>query len=390
MHDFDYIVIGAGGIGSAACYWLARACPDRVLALEQFSLGHDHGASQDHSRIIRLSYHDERYVPLARAAYQAWAEVEAEARQQIVVKTGGVDLAPDDPDGRQSVEAYTTAMDRHGVPYQELSAAQAMERFPQFRMRPGEVAVYQADTGLVDARRANAVHVALARYHGATIVADAAVSHLSPSDDCITVESTAGRFVARKGVVIAADAWTNRLLEPLGTSIPLVVSQEQVTYWATSHLAEFSPDQFPIWAWHGPHLFYGFPVYGEVATKAAEDGLLNFIDLDTRSYAPDLDAVARLEAFLQERIPGFTGPTLYTKTCLYTMPPDRHFVIDRLPQDPRIVMALGAGHAFKFATLIGRILRDLAVRGETSYPITGFDLTRAAITDPQYQGSLRL
>jgi sarcosine oxidase len=390
VRDYDYVVIGSGGIGSAACYWLARSAGDRVLALEQFSLGHDHGASQDHSRIIRLSYHDERYIPLARAAYEVWSEIEAEARQQLVLKTGGVDFAPDEPDARRSLEAYTAAMDRHGVSYQQLSAAEAMERYPQFNLDPDDVAIYQADTGLVDARRANAVHVALARRHGATILEGSAVTDLAPSSDGITVESAAGRFVARKGLVIAADAWTNRVLEPLGTSLPLAVSQEQVTYWSTPNLAEFSPDRFPVWVWHGPHLFYGLPVYGEVATKAAEDGLLNFIELDKRTYEPDLDAVARLEAFLRKRIPGFLGPVLYTKTCLYTMPPDRHFVIDRLPEDPRIIVAIGAGHAFKFATLIGRILRDIAVHGETSYPLSGFDLTRAAIADPQFRGSLRL
>jgi sarcosine oxidase len=155
-------------------------------------------------------------------------------------------------------------------------------------------------------------------------------------------------------------------------------------------LAEFAPERFPVWVWHGPHLFYGLPIYGEVATKAAEDGLLNLIDLDQRTYEPDLDAVTRLEEFLRERIPGFVGPLLYTKTCLYTLPPDRHFVIDRLPEDPRIVLAIGAGHAFKFASLIGRILRDLALHGETPYPLTGFDLGRDAIADPQFTTSLRL
>ncbi|MGH2513865.1 MAG: FAD-dependent oxidoreductase, partial [Candidatus Limnocylindrales bacterium] len=84
-----------------------------------------------------------------------------------------------------------------------------------------------------------------------------------------------------------------------------------------------------------------------------------------RTFEPDRVAGARVEAFLAAHLPAALGPEIYTKTCLYTMPPDRDFVIDRLPDHPAVFVALGAAHAFKFASLIGRILAELAVDGRT-------------------------
>src|SRR5919205_2849983 len=92
--EFEYIVLGLGGLGSGAAYWLARRAGAEVLGLEQFEIGHVRGESQDHSRIIRLSYHTPEYVELAKHAYRAWAEVERDAGEQLVLRTGGLDLGP--------------------------------------------------------------------------------------------------------------------------------------------------------------------------------------------------------------------------------------------------------------------------------------------------------
>jgi len=90
--NYDYIVLGLGGLGSGAAYWLSRKAGRDVLALEQFELGHVRGGSQDHSRIIRLSYNSPVYVNLAKRAYASWAEVEAEAGEPCVLRTGGLDF----------------------------------------------------------------------------------------------------------------------------------------------------------------------------------------------------------------------------------------------------------------------------------------------------------
>ena len=385
---YDAIVIGCGGLGSAAAYWLARRVGTGVLAIEQFRLGHDRGSSQDHSRIIRRSYHDPNYVALAAPAYELWQELEAESGIQMVVKTGGLDLELLGTTGIKDLSHCAAAMTEQGIPHEELSAREIMDRWPQFRLPDDARGLYQADSGLVDAGKANAVHVALARLHGATIRDQLPVRALRPVGDAVEVVTDEGVFAAGH-VVLASGAWTNTLLGSLGIRWPLTVTQEQVTYFATPYIRDFSPDRFPVWIWRAQEEFYGFPVYGEVATKAGQDVGGDEVTAETRTFEPNARTHERLVRFLEERIPRFLGPELYTKSCLYTMPPDRHFVIDSVPGYPQITVVVDGGHAFKFATLIGRILSQLALDGRTDYPIEPFRADRQALTDPTFQPIFR-
>ena len=385
---YDYIIIGCGGIGSAAAYWLARAAGAEVLAIEQFALGHDRGESQDHSRIIRLSYHEPAYTALTPHTFAAYQAVEEESGVPLVLKTGGLDLelVNDEP---RYLNLYADAMDAAAIPFDALSAQEVMKAWPQFTLEGNVQALYQPDSGLVDARRANAAHMALARAHGATILAETPVRAIRPlGDRSVEVDTDQGTFRAGR-LVVAAGPWSNQVLRNVGLNLPLTVTQEQVTYFQTPHLREFAPDRFPIWIWHGDthDCFYGFPVYGEVATKAGQDVGGDAVTADTRSFTPNPRAHADLRRFLERYIPRSLGPELYTKTCLYTLTPDRDFIIDRVPGHPQISVAIGAGHAFKFAGLIGRILSELATTGASSYPIERFGLDRPALTDPNYQAA---
>ena len=388
QRTYEVIVVGCGGIGSAAAYWLARQIGAKVLAIDQFRLGHDRGSSQDHSRIIRHSYHDPVYTALAAPAYELWSHVEAESGLQLVFKTGGLDLELLGTTGPKDLAHCAATMAASGIPYEELSAQEVMARWPQFHLPDDARGLYQADSGLVDAGKANAAHVALARLHGATILDCLPVRTIRQSRDTIQVVTDDGVFTAGH-LVIAAGAWTNTLLKDVGIAWPLTITQEQVTYFATPHLREFAPDRFPIWIWRAPQGFYGFPIYGEVATKAGQDVGGEEVTAETRTFEPNQGAKERLVTFLEKHIPRFIGPELYTKTCLYTMPPDRHFIIDAAPNHPRITVAVDGGHAFKFATLIGRILSQLALDGQTEYPIATFHADRPALTDPSFQPVFR-
>ncbi len=385
---WEVIVIGCGGIGSAAAYWLARRVGADVLAIEQFALGHDRGSSQDHSRIIRRSYHNPDYIALTDPAYETWREIEAESGIRIVVTTGGLDLEMIGTTGVKDLSHCAAAMAAHGIPYEQLDARELMYRWPQFLFSDGVRGLYQSYGGLVDARTANAVHVALARSRGATIRDQLPVRAIRSVGDMVEVVTDDGVFSAGH-VVLAGGAWTGPLLANLGIDWRLTVTQEQVTYFATPHLREFAPDRFPIWIWRDQEEFYGFPIYGEVATKAGQDVGGRETTAETRTFEPDTPARARLVRFLEERIPRFLGPELYTKTCLYTMPPDRHFVLDAAPGHPRITVAADAGHAFKFATLFGKILSQLALDGATEYPIAPFAADRRALTDPTFNQIFR-
>jgi sarcosine oxidase len=164
-------------------------------------------------------------------------------------------------------------------------------------------------------------------------------------------------------VVLAADAWTNDLLASFDRRLPLTIIQAQVTYLAVPDPAVFAPDRFPIWIWMDDPSFYGFPTYGEPGPKSAEDVGGDEVTPQTRTFTRNDVAHRRLMDFLERHLPGQAVPELYTKTCLYTLTPDRDFVIDRLPDAPGVQVVLGAAHAYKFASALGRILAERIVDG---------------------------
>jgi glycine/D-amino acid oxidase-like deaminating enzyme len=192
--------------------------------------------------------------------------------------------------------------------------------------------------------------------------------------------------------VLCAGAWTPGLLRGLGIDWPIRLTQEQVTYYATPNLAPFTPERFPIWLWHGDgdDEYYGFPVHGEVATKAAQDLGGPEAQVDDWPWEADPERVARVARFCESILPGFTGPELYTRCCLYDMPPDRDFVVDHVPGHERLTVCIGAGHAAKFAGLLGRLLSQLAIDGGTAYPIEAFRADRPALADPAFRAGYRL
>jgi sarcosine oxidase len=377
-NDWDAIVVGLGAIGSGAAYWLSRRLGDRVLGLEQFELGHSNGAGQDHSRIIRLSYHRPDYVRLARRAYEAWAEVEAESGTKIVTRTGGLDVGP--RDGAIPLSDYTAAMTAEGVPYEHLDGPDISRRWPQWRLGDEHHGLFQADSGIADPNKGNAAHQRLARARGATLLERAPVSGLRQlGDGTIEVATADGAVHRAPRVVLAADAWTNDLLASFDRHVPLEIIQAQVTYFAAPDPARFAPDRFPIWIWMDDPSFYGFPTYGEAGPKAAEDVGGDEVTPATRTFERNEVGFRRLTGFLEAHLPEHVGPEIYTKTCLYTLTPDRDFVVDRLPDAPGVTVVLGAAHAFKFASVLGRVLSELAVDGTT--PSAG-ELSRFAIDRP--------
>src|SRR5919202_1300340 len=178
--DYEYIILGLGGIGAGAAYWLARRAGGEVLGLEQFALGHARGESEDHSRIIRLSYHTPGYVRLAKRAYEAWSAVEADAGEPLILKTGGLDLGP--RDSAIPLETYTSSMQACGVPFERLDAAEIMRRWPPFRLDDDVEGVYQSESGIAMATRGNAAHRRLARSYGAELRADSRVTEIRSVD----------------------------------------------------------------------------------------------------------------------------------------------------------------------------------------------------------------
>jgi sarcosine oxidase len=382
-NDFQTIVIGAGAIGSAAAYWLAERGQTNVLVLEQWELGHANGASEDHPRIIRHSYHNSVYGRLTQASYDNWAHVEKESGQQLVFKTGGLDIAVVGTPGVDSVEGYRRTLTENGHDFDVLDNAALVDRFPQWHIEEPVTATYQKDSGILDIRRSRQTHVALAEGKGVTFLERTAARRLESTDDGVRVYTDISSYTADH-VVVATASWTDDLLHSVGQTWKTTISQEQVAYFATPNVRDFSIGQFPLWVWHGDVMYYGFPVYGEVAIKVSRDVTGNFVTQQSRTHEPIPAETEFLAKFVRKHLPGGMGRELYSKTCVYDMPPDRDFIIDAMPGHPRVLVGLGAGHAAKFSGLFGEILAELVVDGRSSYPIEGFRADRPALTDPTF------
>lgn len=374
--DYEYIVLGLGGIGSGAAYWLARRAGGDVLGLEQFELGHARGESHDHSRIIRLSYHTPTYVELAKRAYEAWSVLEDESGERVVVRTGGLDLWPRAAAIPKS--PYVASMRSRAVPFEELDAGEIRRRWPQFRIGDDTCGVFQADGGIVAAARATAAHQRMAREHGAALLERTPVVEATASGGEIEVRAGETRYRCRK-LIVAAGPWSTRSLAWFGVRLPLEVTKEQVVYFAPRDPGAFALGRFPIWIWMDDPSFYGFPAFGD-GVKVAQDAGGKTVDPDARTFEPDADILERVRTFVERTLPTALGEIVAVKTCLYTLTPDRDFVIDTLPGLPNVSVAIGAGHAFKYASVIGRQLAELAIDGVASADRSPFAIDREILT----------
>lgn len=380
---FAAIVLGVGAIGAATAHRIARRRGGDVLAVEQYGLGHGMGASEDHSRIIRHAYHSTDYTALTGPAYAAWGEVEERTGLTLVTRTGGFDIGVGSA-GEVMAASYEQALTAAGHPCEVLDAAALRTRQPQWRVPDDTVAVHQPETGILDIRKANAAHIALARQDGATFLDRTRVERVESHPDRVVVHTDRGTFSADT-LSVCAGSWTPTALHGLDVSVPLTLTHEQVTYWATPHLRDFAPDRFGVWVYHDADVaYYGFPVYGEAATKAGRDVSGKVVTQETRSWDADEVNRADLTRFMAEHLPDALGPELMTKACVYDLTPDRNFLLDTVPGHPRISVFVGAGHAAKFAALVGCVLADLACDGGTATPIAAFRYDRPAITDPDH------
>ncbi|HET9945118.1 MAG TPA: N-methyl-L-tryptophan oxidase [Actinomycetes bacterium] len=385
----DAVVVGLGGIGSAAAWQLARRGAS-VVGLEQFELGHARGASHDTSRILRRSYHTPGYVRLAGEAYDDWSDLEHAAGEPLVTRTGGVDLFP--PGAAIPADDYATSMTAEGVPFEVLGAADVTARWPAMRVPDGTVALWQEDTSVVPAGRTTRVLQRLASGAGARLRDRSPVVALEAHDDgTVGVRCGGDRPAYRaRHVVLAADAWTGDLLAHLGTTLPLTVTREQVTYFRPDDLGPLTPPALPVWIWMDDPSYYGFPVYDEPGSaglvKAGQDVGGRVTTADGRSFEPDADGEDRLAGFVGSLLPG-AGRAERTVTCLYTLTPDRDFVLDRLPKHPAVVVGLGAGHGFKFVPTFGRVLADLVTDGATTSDLSAFAVDRPALVEPDHPTS---
>ncbi len=373
-------MVGLGALGSAAAWQLASR-GHSVVGLEQFELGHARGASHDTSRILRHSYHTPAYVRLTQEAYDDWARLESESAESLVTVVGGLDLFP--PDCAISPVDYVGSLREVGIAFEELDTDEIRRRWPAFDPPAGTLGLYQERGAIVPAARGTAAMQRLAIGAGATLLGSTPVTRVIDHGSHVVVEAGSTSYTCL-GVVVAADAWTNRVLAGLGVEIPLSVTLEQPTYFAPPDAAAFT--DIPLWIWMDEPSYYGFPCYGEPTVKAAQDCGGPVVDPDDRTSEPDQEMLDRLANFMGSLLPG-TGPVVRSLRCQYTLTPDRDFVLAPVPGHPAVVVGLGSAHGFKFAPTFGRVLTDLVTTGETSSDVSAFGFDRPGLTDPAFEAN---
>jgi sarcosine oxidase len=373
---YDAIVVGLGGMGSAAAYHLAaRGC--RVLGLEQHEPAHDKGSSHGGSRIIRQAYfEDPGYVPLLLRAYELWEKLATDAQRDVYRITGGLFMGP--PDSKV-VSGSLHASRQWGLPHDMLDTAEITARFPNFTPQPGDVALYEARAGFARPELTVRAHLELAEKEGATLQFGETVLDWEQTASSVRVNTGRGSYSAEQ-LVICPGPWALQVLGRFG--VPIAV-QRAVMYWMDPIGGVSTFLDHPIFINESAsdiHL-YGMPAIdgprGGVKVAFAGAGVACTPDtIDRVVHDREVD---ELTARVAELLPALAGACLRTVTCMYSNTPDNNFVIGRHPDCDRVTVACGfCGHGFKFVPVVGEILADLAVDGATAHPVSMFDPTRFA------------
>jgi sarcosine oxidase len=374
---YDAIVIGLGGMGSAAAYHLARR-GRRVLGLEQFGPLHEQGSSHGLTRIIRLAYHEHpSYVPLLRRSYELWHELERTAGEELLITTGSLEGGPGDG---ETFRGALEAAELHDLPHEVLDAAELRARYPAYAgFDPSTRVVFQPDGGFLLAERSVRAHLDAAVAAGADLRFETPVRGWEPlGTDGVRVVTDAGAHEADR-LVICAGAWAGRVVPALAE---FATPERQVLAWLTPHRPElFTPDRFPVFLLDVEEgSYYGFPTHEGHGFKFGwYHHFREPIDPADPDRSARADDEAALRAFAERYFPDGAGATEMLKACIFTNSPDEHFLIDRLPDAPQVSVAAGfSGHGYKFCSVVGEIMADLAIEGSTRHDIGLFRLDRFA------------
>ena len=368
MPNADFVVVGLGGMGSAALYHLARRGV-AALGIEQHRIGHALGSSHGHSRAYRNFYHDAIYVEMAEAALPLWRELEARSGEKLLTLTGLLQFGRRGSEGLERKIGVMEALDRA---HARLSAAEVAARFPVLRLPEESEACLTPLGGFLDAGRCVLTHLRQARALGAEIHEGVRVERVSLNGERPLVETSAGRYQCEK-LIIAPGPWAAAVLEEL--ALPLEVTRQQKFYFLPEDRSAYQPGCLPVYG-DVETQFYGFPDYGP-GMKVADDGLGELTSADAVDRTLDEEKREELRRWLESIMPGAGFRYVAGATCMYTMTPDRDFLIGPHPGNGNVLVAAGfSGHGFKFSTLVGDMLAELAVDGKTEQPIGRFRLDR--------------
>ena len=374
MAVYDVAVVGLGAMGSAALYHLA-ARGQRVIGLERATPGHDGGSSHGESRIIRMAYFEHpSYVPLLRRAYENWRALERDTGAELLTLTGIIEAGIP---GSAVVRGALEAARLHDLPHEMLSARRVAGRFPAFALPSHWEALFEADGGFLRPERAIETHIATAKGFGADIRIHTAVTSIEPTSGGVRLKIDGGGVIEAGSVVVSAGAWIGELFPEFGRHLRL--TRQVLGWFEPVQPALVTPDRFPVFLLESEeNIVYGFPDLAGTGVKVGSHLPGRWLArAGDACQDGDMADAASIHDMLARYIPAAAGPVRNLKTCIYTHTPDEDFVIDRHELHPQIVLASPcSGHGFKFASVIGEILADLATVGATPHDISRFQLNR--------------
>ncbi len=356
-NSFDCIIIGMGGVGSAAMYY-AGLHGWKVLGIDRFGIAHERGSSHGQTRIIRTAYYEHpNYVPLAVRAFQMWDEVQRDCPENLLTRTGLIQVG--DPNGEVIRGIQQSAL-QHGLAIETWTAQEVADRFPVVKEPRGKIAIYEHNAGFLRVERCVANFISKAQESGAAMCTDDAVNSWHVNDDeTIDVITAAGQSFRSRRLIIAAGAWSEPVL---GLPLHLEIVRKQQLWFTCERRGQTLPDGFPCFLFDTEQgVFYGFPEIDSRGMKVAEHSGGQAVN-DPAKVDRKLDEtdLVRTLHFLKSHF-NFTKHRLsFDSVCMYTKSTDEHFLIDHHPDHRQVVFAAGlSGHGFKFAPVIGRRLIDM-------------------------------
>jgi sarcosine oxidase len=377
---YDCIVLGVGGFGSGVLYHLAKRGV-RTLGIEQFGIGHDRGSSHGETRIIRKAYFEHPdYVPLLHRAYDLWHELEQETRRKLLHPVGlFIAGAPDS----ESVSGTLLAAKTHQLPVDRLTPGEARAKFPGYRFPDGFAVVFERQAGYLEVEACVMAHVKQALRNRAVLKTDETVVGWSGNGRTVTLRTERGEYSAAR-LVITAGPWAGDMLNATARGTPKVaagppdrfapilrVVRKPVFWFAAGPEYDVSAGNSTFFFETPAGQFYGFPRLNGRTIKLAEhtggDDVPEPTNVDRAERPADLERVAE---FLRDHLPQIVPQPVQQSVCMYTKTPDSHFLIDRHPEHANVVFGAGfSGHGFKFTSVLGEALAELALDGKTRHPV---------------------
>ncbi len=370
--NYDVIVIGAGSMGMAAGYFLAKSGKKTIL-LDAFNPPHDKGSHHGETRIIRFAYGEgEEYVPLVLRAKELWAELEQHTGKQIFIPTGVLNVGEKQSDFIQNT---IKSSKKYSLPLEVLNAKEIQKRWQGISLSDEYIGSFEPTSGVLRCEECIQAYQELAEQNGATILSNRRVKKIDIEDHKVTIKTDNDTFYANS-LVISAGAWSKDLLAMLELDAPLSPVRKTFAWYDASEPI-YSQDAFPAFAFETPQgIYYGFPSIDGVGLKIGrhDGGELVNPDIPLRTF--DERDEADLRKFLIHYMPK-VEKVKYGKTCMYTLTPDEKFIIDLHPRYPNVAIAAGfSGHGFKFSSAVGQTLSNLILSGKNDLDISQFSFRR--------------